>query len=111
MDKARQEMRAKLFSEIVKHKFCIGDMHVEVRIILKCSLITWQIIMTAMYTRRIFLKDTEATFDSVSAIKQLQSPHKMTRDGDKQKIGRQSICPEDESSLYFIAAYIAFVVN
>jgi hypothetical protein len=35
----------------------------------------------------------------------------MTRDGEKQKIGRQSIFTEEENPLYFSAAFIALEVH
>jgi len=35
----------------------------------------------------------------------------MTTDGEKQKIGRQSIFTEDVSPFYFSAAFITFEIN
>lgn len=64
-------MRTILYSEIVKCRFCFGDRKIEVKIILKFMPIVWQIIMEAMYTKRIDFNVREETIDRVSAIKQL----------------------------------------
>jgi hypothetical protein len=68
MDKARQETGTILYSEITKCKFYFGDMKVEIKIMLKFSLIIRQIKNDNKYTKRIFLNVRGETLDSISAI-------------------------------------------